>query len=96
MSTSSQINWGQTGTEPDQITHDLLPHVAPNAATRPGTLDESFAAYVATPANAEEISDEVDPDPGVLRMLWRTRSVVNNVGFSLKDIVDNQNRPQDA
>ena len=51
-----------------------------------------MATFLASPTTPEEIAEYLSPDQGVLRMMWRTRAVVNNIGFSLKDVVDNQNK----
>ena len=46
---ASQINWGNTGAEPDQLPHDLFQHITPDSTSRAGTLDESLATYLASP-----------------------------------------------
>ena len=78
MAASDAINWGTTGTEPSQITHQLLPHITPNSSVRPGTIYVSLETYLAAPQDQGEVE--------------RTRGVVNNVGHSIADIVENANR----
>ena len=69
------INWGRTGTEPDQLTHDLLPHVAPNSTTTPGLWDESMATFLASPTQAEgTATDPLLADAGILKFQWRLRT----------------------
>ena len=51
-----------------------------------------MATFLATPARPEDLpEDAVAADDGVVKMLWRSRAVINNIGFTLKDIVENQN-----
>ena len=91
-SRSTALNWGAQGTEPQALSHDLLPHIAPSPTTRPGTMDESMATFLAMPTRPEDIpEDAVAADDGVVKMVWRSRAVINNIGFTLKDIVENQN-----
>ena len=35
--------------------------------------------------------DAVTADDEVVKMVWRSRAVINNIGFTIKDIVENQN-----
>jgi 3-methyladenine DNA glycosylase AlkC len=87
------INWGSTGTEPSQLTHDLLPHIAPNSTTTPGLWEEGMAAFLAAPTQAEGIAtDPLEADGGMLKFMWRMRGILNNVGYSMKDTVDQQNK----
>ena len=87
------INWGISGTEPDQLTHDLLPHVTPNSTTTQGLWDEGMAAFLAAPTQAEGIAtDSLLADAGMLKFMWRMRGILNNVGYSMKDTVDQQNK----
>ena len=91
-SSSTAFNWGTSGTEPTALSHDLLPHIAPSSTARPGTMDESMATYIATPVRPEDLpEDAVSADDGVIKYLWRSRAVINNLGFTIKDIVENQN-----
>ena len=51
-----------------------------------------MATFLASPTQAQEIAiDPVEADDGILKMLWRMRSVINNLGYTVKDIVDEQN-----
>ncbi len=52
------INWGSTGEEPQQLTHELLPHVTPNSTTSPGIWNESMATFLASPIQAEEVATD--------------------------------------
>ena len=52
---SSQINRGAPDIEPDQITHEILPHITPSSTIRPENLDEGIANYLATPSTSDEI-----------------------------------------
>ena len=91
-SSSTAFNWGTSGTEPKALSHDLLPHIAPSSTARPGTMDESMATYVASPVRPEDLpEDAVTADDGVVKYLWRSRAVINNIGFTIKDMVENQN-----
>ena len=91
-SSFTTFNWGTSGSEPQAISHDLLPHIAPSSTARPGTLDESMATYVASPVRVEDLpEDAIAADDGVVRYLWRSRAVINNIGFTIKDLVENQN-----
>ena len=91
-STSTALNWGAQGTEPQALTHDLLPHIAPSSTSRPGTIDESMATCISTPTRPEDMpEDAVTADDEVVKMVWRSRAVINNIGFTIKDIVENQN-----
>ena len=91
-SRSTAFNWGAQGTEPQALSHDLLPHIAPSSTTRPGTIDESMATYIASAIRPKDLpEDAVSADDGVVKYLWRSRAVINNIGFTLKDIVENQN-----
>ena len=92
-SRSAGINWGTQGTEPNVIVHDLFPHMKLDSSSRLCTLDESLATFLATPDKADDMpQDSVTADEGIVKMLWRIRAVVNNFGFSFKDIVDEQNK----
>ena len=71
--------------------HDLLPHIAPNSTTRAGIIDESLATFLAAPNKPEDIAEDATADDGVIKMLWRSRAVLNNFGITIKDLVDNQN-----
>ena len=72
-STAGKLNWGTQGIEPKAISHDLLPHIAPSSTTRPGTIDESLATFLASPNERKDISEDgVTADDGVLKMLWRS------------------------
>ena len=89
---STALNWGAQGDEPQALSHDLLPHIAPSSTTRPGTMDESMATFLAMPTRPEDIpEDVVAADDGVVKMVWRSRAVINNIGITLKDLVENQN-----
>ena len=91
-SRSTAINWGAQGTEPQALSHDLLPHIAPSSTDRPGTIDESMATYLATPVRPEDLPDDnVGADDGIVKYLWRSRAVINNIGHTIKDLVENQN-----
>ena len=92
MSSTSEINWGNSEHELGQPSHDLLPHISPTCTERNGTIDESMATFIAAPTQPEEISEDLNPDAGIIKMMWRSRGVVSNIGFPLKDIVDNQNK----
>ena len=90
--TAGKLNWGAQGTEPNVISHDLLPHIAPSSSARPGTIDESLATFLASPVRPEDVAeDAVTADDAVIKMVWRSRAVINNIGVTLKDSVDNQN-----
>ena len=78
MHQTVEIKWGNSGAEPSQITHQLLPHITPNSGVRPGTVDVSLESYLAAPQDQAEVT--------------RTRGVVNNVGHSIADIVETVNR----
>ena len=52
----------------------------------------SLATFLATPDKPEEVSEDPQPDPGIVERIWRTRAVVNNFGYTVKEIVDNQNK----
>ena len=89
---AGEINWGTTGTEPNQLVHDLLQHVKPDSTSRPGTLDESMASFLASATNPEEVSQDTGiADDDIVKMIWRMRAVLNNLGYSLKDNVDEHN-----
>ena len=52
-----------------------------------------MASFLASPTQPQEIAtDPVEADDGILKMLWRMRSVLNNVGYTVKDVVDEQNK----
>ena len=89
--TDGKINWGAQGTEPNVLNYDLLPHIAPSSTTRPGTMDESMLNFLAAPTRPEDITDDATADEGTIKMLWRSRSVINNIGITIKDLVENQN-----
>ena len=90
--TDGKINWGAQGTEPSVLNHDLLPHISPSSTARPGTIDESLATFLAAPARPEDMAEEaITADDGVIKMVWRSRAVINNIGVTLKDLVENQN-----
>ena len=90
--TAGKLHWGAQGIEPQVINHDLLPHISPSSTARPGTIDESLATFVSTPTRPEEMAeDAVTADDGVIKMVWRSRAVINNIGVTLKDLVENQN-----
>ena len=87
------LNWGSTGNQQSSLVHDLLPHINPNSTTRPGTLDESLATFLAAPDKPEGVPEDVQiADDGVVNMIWRIMAVLNNFGFTIKDVVDNQNK----
>ena len=89
---AGEINWGTTGTEPNQLVHELLPHVKPDSTSRPGTIDESMATFLASATKPEEIpQDSGIADDGIVQMLWRMRAILNNLGYSIKDVVDEHN-----
>ena len=91
-SSSTAFNWGAQGTEPQALSHDLLPHIAPSSTEKPGTIDESMATYLATPVRPEDLpEDTVAADDGIVKYLWRSRAVINNMGHTIKDLVENQN-----
>ena len=91
-STAGKLNWGTQGTEPKAISHDLLPHIAPSSTTRPGTIDESLATFLASLTRPEDVPEDAAlADDGVTKMVWRSRAVINNIGITLKDLVENQN-----
>ena len=69
MVSSREINWGNAGGEPDQISHDLLPQISPSSISRPGTVDESMATFIDDPKQPEEISEGLNPDAGIIKML---------------------------
>ena len=90
--TAGKLHWGAQGTEPQVINHDLLPHISPSSTSRPGTIDESLATFLSTPTRPEDVpEDAVTADDGVVKMVWRSRAVINNIGVTLKDLVENQN-----
>ena len=91
-STAGLLNWGSQGIEPNTLVHDLLPHINPDSTNRPGTIDESLATFLAAPGKPEDIAEDATADDGIVKMLWRSRAVLNNFGFTIKDLVDNQNR----
>ena len=66
------INWGTTGTEPSQITHQLLPHITLDSTIRAGTVDVSFEAYLGTPPRSNR---------NPTRKRWSTRP--RHIGVSL-------------
>ena len=89
---AGEINWITTGTAPNQLVHDLLPHVKPDSTSRPGTLDESMATFLASANKPEDIpQDSGIADDGIVQMLWRMRAILNNLGYSIKDVVDEHN-----
>ncbi len=52
-----------------------------------------MATFLASPTQAEEVAtDPVEADGGILKMLWRLRGQVNNLGYTVKDVVDEQNK----
>ena len=52
-----------------------------------------MATFLATPNQAEDIAqDPVDADSGIIKMLWRMRGVINNFGYTFKDVIDEQNK----
>ena len=86
---AGEINWGSTGTEPNQLVHELLPHVKPDPTVRPGVINESMATFLAAPDKPADIAeDPVEADGGIIKMLWRMRGILNNVGYSFKDVID--------
>ena len=87
---AGKLNWGAQGTEPQVINHDLLPHISPSSTTRPGTIDESLATFIASPTRPEDVAEDATADDGVVKMVWRSRAVINNIGVTLKDLVENQ------
>ena len=92
QSSSAAFTWGRSGTEPTALSHDLLPHIAPSSTEKPGTIDESMATYIASPVRPEDLpEDAVTADDGIIKYLWRSRAVINNIGFTIKDMVENQN-----
>ena len=49
---------------------------------------------MAAPQAATDIHQDVatETDRGVLEFLWRTRSVISNVGYTIKDITNGMNK----
>ena len=49
--------------------------------------------FLAAPTQAEGIAtDPLEADGGMLKFMWRMRGILNNVGYSMKDTVDQQNK----
>ena len=72
-----------------------MPHITPSSVVRPGTIDVGMALYLNETVDQDAIPDDDDATPtdqGVLGFIWRTRSVINNIGYTRKDIVDNLNK----
>ena len=52
-----------------------------------------MATFVASPTGPENIAtDPVLADDGIVKMLWRMRGMINNLGYTFKDVVDEQNK----
>ena len=51
-----------------------------------------MTTFLSTPAKPEDIpEDSVTADDGMVKMMWRMRAVLNNLGYSVKDVVDEHN-----
>ena len=91
-STAGLLIWGNQVIEPSALAHDLLPHINADSTSRPGTIDESLATYLAAPDKPEDVAEDATADDDIVKMIWRTRAIINNFGFTVKDLVDNQDR----
>ena len=50
-------------------------------------MDASMATFIASPTRPEDVAEDLaTADDGVVKMIWRSRAVINNIGITSRTL----------